>query len=95
MNTVLKVKVMPRKTGRGTSTRYVLVSVLTLVACIASSAQGQALDDTSSPGKRLAIAADCVACHTAPGGQPFAGGYPLSSPMGVSAAIPLSNSLVR
>jgi mono/diheme cytochrome c family protein len=24
-------------------------------------------------GKALATAGDCIACHTAPGGQPFAG----------------------
>lgn len=34
-------------------------------------------------GRYLAIAADCVACHTAPGGAPFAGGYSLASPVGV------------
>lgn len=34
-------------------------------------------------GKYLATAADCAACHTAQGGKPFAGGYPVASPMGV------------
>jgi mono/diheme cytochrome c family protein len=33
-------------------------------------------------GRYIAIAGDCVACHTAPGGQPFAGGLPLASPIG-------------
>jgi mono/diheme cytochrome c family protein len=33
-------------------------------------------------GKYLATAADCVACHTAPGGTPFAGGLPFKTPMG-------------
>lgn len=34
-------------------------------------------------GRQLSIAADCVACHTAPkGGAPFAGGYAIDSPMG-------------
>ena len=33
-------------------------------------------------GRYLAIAADCEACHTAPGGEPFAGGYALASPVG-------------
>ena len=33
-------------------------------------------------GKMVASAADCQACHTNPGGQPFAGGYPIHSPMG-------------
>lgn len=33
-------------------------------------------------GRKLAIAGDCVACHTEPGGQPFAGGLPLDTPFG-------------
>ena len=33
-------------------------------------------------GKALAIAGDCVACHTAPGGVPFAGGLALTTPFG-------------
>lgn len=33
-------------------------------------------------GKRVALEADCVACHTAPGGTPFAGGLAIKSAMG-------------
>ena len=33
-------------------------------------------------GRYLVNAADCAACHTAPGGAPFAGGVPLHSPFG-------------
>ena len=33
-------------------------------------------------GERVAIAADCSACHTAPGGLPFAGGRVIESPFG-------------
>ena len=33
-------------------------------------------------GKALATAGDCVACHTASGGQPFAGGLTLQTPFG-------------
>ncbi|MET1025343.1 MAG: c-type cytochrome, partial [Pseudoxanthomonas sp.] len=33
-------------------------------------------------GKYLAAAGDCTACHTAPGGKPFAGGLPIASPIG-------------
>jgi mono/diheme cytochrome c family protein len=33
-------------------------------------------------GKYLAEAADCAACHTAPGGAPFAGGLPMPSGFG-------------
>jgi mono/diheme cytochrome c family protein len=33
-------------------------------------------------GEYLARAADCIACHTAPGGKPFAGGLPFKLPFG-------------
>ncbi|RRD22352.1 alcohol dehydrogenase [Brucellaceae bacterium VT-16-1752] len=33
-------------------------------------------------GEYLAHAGDCVACHTAPGGKPFAGGLGMQTPMG-------------
>jgi mono/diheme cytochrome c family protein len=40
-------------------------------------------DDTIAHGAYLARAADCVACHTAPGGQDFAGGRAFQLPFGV------------
>ena len=33
-------------------------------------------------GRYLAVASDCAACHTAPGGKPFAGGLAINSPLG-------------
>lgn len=33
-------------------------------------------------GEYLATAGDCVACHTRPGGKPFAGGLKIATPMG-------------
>lgn len=33
-------------------------------------------------GRYIATASDCVACHSAPGGAPFAGGLPIASPIG-------------
>ena len=33
-------------------------------------------------GRYLAVTADCTACHTAPGGKPFAGGLAIDSPLG-------------
>lgn len=33
-------------------------------------------------GEYLAIAGDCIACHTAPGGSPMAGGLSLPTPLG-------------
>ncbi|SDY51127.1 Cytochrome c, mono-and diheme variants [Collimonas sp. OK242] len=41
-----------------------------------------ASDDTVQRGKYLATAADCIACHTAAGGKPFAGGVAISTPLG-------------
>ena len=38
--------------------------------------------DVVARGKYLAEAADCAACHTAPGGAPFAGGLPMLSGFG-------------
>lgn len=34
-------------------------------------------------GAYVSIQSDCVACHSAPGGKPFAGGYGLQTPFGV------------
>lgn len=34
-------------------------------------------------GRYLAVAGDCLACHTATGGQPFAGGLDLKTPFGI------------
>src|SRR6201984_3426278 len=34
-------------------------------------------------GEYIAIASDCGACHTAPGGKRLAGGLPIGSPLGV------------
>ena len=39
-------------------------------------------DEQAKRGEYLARAADCMACHTAPGGAPFAGGLPIVSPFG-------------
>ena len=41
---------------------------------------GQA--DPITRGRYLAVAADCVVCHTAKGGKPFAGGYAFNLPFG-------------
>ena len=37
-------------------------------------------------GRYMAIAGDCAACHTAKGGQPFAGGGALETPFGILLA---------
>ena len=40
------------------------------------------ITDPRARGEYLTRAADCVACHTAPGGQSFAGGVPFKLPFG-------------
>jgi len=39
-------------------------------------------DSPTARGKYVAEAADCMSCHTAPGGKPFAGGTPLKTAFG-------------
>ncbi|AOX16623.1 cytochrome c [Kozakia baliensis] len=38
--------------------------------------------DITARGAYLATAADCIACHTRPGGKPFAGGLKIATPQG-------------
>jgi mono/diheme cytochrome c family protein len=51
------------------------------MAAVASDAM-EAQTDAVKRGEYLATASDCVACHTAPGGKPFAGGLAIVSPVG-------------
>jgi len=46
-----------------------------------------------SKGHYLAIAADCEACHSAPGGKPFAGGYGIATPLGTIYSTNITPSL--
>ncbi|CAD6533405.1 c-type cytochrome [Paraburkholderia metrosideri] len=46
------------------------------------SAAHAADDDLVKRGEYLAKAGDCIACHSAPQGKPFAGGLPLATPLG-------------
>ncbi len=50
---------------------------------LAASLGGTAWADTPSGGEYLTRAADCVACHTAEGGQPYTGGRAFKTPFGV------------
>ena len=45
-------------------------------------ASQRASADVVARGAYLARAGDCVSCHTAPGGAPYAGGYRLDTPFG-------------
>ncbi|YBV94253.1 cytochrome c (plasmid) [Phyllobacteriaceae bacterium JZ32] len=55
----------------------------TIAALTVSAAWAQAADfETIERGRYLATVGDCVACHTAPGGKPYAGGLALETPFG-------------
>src|ERR1700735_3152862 len=59
------------------------IGVMISMAGVAYAAEQPAHGDAAiERGRYLAIAADCAACHTAPGGKPFAGGLPISTPLG-------------
>ncbi len=51
-------------------------------AAHAASASASADTALIQRGAYLAQAGDCAACHTAPHGKPFAGGLPMSTPLG-------------
>ncbi|MHC1480644.1 c-type cytochrome [Frateuria aurantia] len=57
------------------------LAMLTGFAWIAA-AHAVDADDSVAKGAYLAKVADCVACHTAKGGQEFAGGLPMATPIG-------------
>lgn len=53
------------------------------VGLLSAAAQGMAFDQAEiERGEYLSRAGDCVACHTAPGGENFAGGLAVESPFG-------------
>ena len=62
-------------------------ALIGLAAILWSAAPGLAQDRGSNAeqvkrGEYLARAGDCIACHTAPTGKPFAGGLPMPTPFG-------------
>jgi mono/diheme cytochrome c family protein len=64
----------------------VLTVALTVALAGAASAQDLQSFERIERGRYLAVLADCAACHTAPGGQPFAGGLALQTPFGTLVA---------
>ena len=52
----------------------------------AALAQSDQSFDQIERGRYLAVLGDCAGCHTAPGGQPFAGGVALQTPFGTIVA---------
>ncbi|ANY88741.1 MULTISPECIES: cytochrome c [Pseudomonas] len=59
--------------------KRILIAALSLGASTLLHAADPAL---VKQGEYLARAGDCVACHTAKGGKPFAGGLPMPTPIG-------------
>lgn len=58
-------------------------SCFAAAVALAGPAAAQTADqDPVERGRYLATLADCVACHTAPGGAEFAGGYAIELPLG-------------
>ena len=60
---------------------------LALAACMTGTMAARAAEDSQAyekieRGRYLAVLGDCVSCHTAPGGTPFAGGAALETPFG-------------
>lgn len=61
--------------------KRLLALVLSSLAFSAMAA-GESGQDLVKRGEYLARAGDCTACHTSEGGQPFAGGLPMKTPIG-------------
>jgi mono/diheme cytochrome c family protein len=69
------------------------VGAVTLALAYASAAAATSADSALiQRGEYLARAGDCVACHTAPGGKPMAGGLLLPTPVGAIAATNITSS---
>lgn len=56
--------------------------ILAALLTIAAGAPAQAADADIHDGAYLAKAANCAACHTAPGGEAYAGGLKMATPLG-------------
>lgn len=55
---------------------------LLALGCIQASAQGDTFGQIQR-GRYLSKAGDCISCHTAQGGKPYAGGFPVATPFGI------------
>ena len=62
--------------------RPLATAVLLVASCSLTFAQDTQSFDRIERGRYLSVLGDCAACHTAPGGQPFAGGLGLETPFG-------------
>lgn len=72
----------PRRIGLASS--FAVIALLAPVASSAAGAPAATPADTAliAHGEYLARAGDCIACHTAKNGKPFAGGLKFDTPIG-------------
>jgi len=85
------VRAAPARAFKLVAALIVLIAAAVALAWVATLFAGRTDDSTSAlaadpamvqRGAYLAKAGDCIACHTSMNGKPFAGGAPLSSPIG-------------
>ncbi len=62
--------------------RHFAVVVGVVVATLGAAHADQTAQNLAAKGEYLVRVGGCAACHTAPGGQPFAGGVAINSPFG-------------
>ena len=62
--------------------KAVVIASLALLSSLSAMAAETDQQALVKQGEYLARAGDCVACHTAKGGKPFAGGLPMETPIG-------------
>jgi mono/diheme cytochrome c family protein len=72
--------------------RRLVTAALAMVLASAGATAAAADAAMIQRGEYLAKAGDCVACHTAPGGKPMAGGLLLPTPVGAIAATNITPS---
>ncbi|WP_419727880.1 c-type cytochrome [Lichenicola sp.] len=73
---------LPRLAGRWLGLALLLLAGTQIPVAARSSPPLLRSDPELAKGAYLARAGDCVACHTGPGGKPFAGGLPMQTPFG-------------
>jgi alcohol dehydrogenase (quinone), cytochrome c subunit len=75
------VQALTRRLRGGTIVSRVVISALILL-CAAGTSRADSVGPPLSDGEYLARAADCVSCHSIPGGKAFAGGLKMGTPLG-------------